>query len=169
MQSFKHKFHCTTVSMCTVPVEDFRCSLIRIFLHRAKILMDGIQRLSTSDFPALSSPNNQDLMSRQNQLPREETELVYSDSIGDSNGQLAQTLQTQVTSLFPSATSSRGEECLGLSDGGLTGNEGLNNFIQTLAQTLVNAGLGGMLTVSSFIFVCYVIHLSFPVTIHINN
>ena len=110
--------------------------------------MDGIQRLSTSDFPALSSPNSEALMSRQSQIPRGEAELVYSDSISDSSGQLAQSLQTQVTSLFPTGASGSGEECLNLPDSGLTGNEGLSNFIQTLAQTLVNAGLGGMLTVS---------------------
>ena len=107
--------------------------------------MDGIQRLSSSDFPALSSPSSEALISRQSQLPRGEADLGYSDSIGDSSGQLAQSLQTQVSSLFPSGS---GEECLNLPDGGLTGNEGLSNFIQTLAQTLVNAGLGGMLTVS---------------------
>jgi len=110
--------------------------------------MDGIQRLSTSDFPALSSPRSETLISRQSQLPREETDLVYSDSVSDSSGQLAQSLQAQVTSLFPPGASGSGEECFNLPDGGLTGNEGLSNFIQTLAQTLVNAGLGGMLTVS---------------------
>ena len=112
--------------------------------------MDGIQRLSTTDFPAVSSPSSEALISRQSQLPRGEADLVYSGSISDSSGQLAQSLQTQMSSLFPpgASASGSGEECLNLPDGGLTGNEGLSNFIQTLAQTLVNAGLGGMLTVS---------------------
>ena len=100
--------------------------------------MDGIQRLSTSDF---NSP--EPIISQPSQLSRHNSQLDFSDT----NAQLAQALQTQVTSLFSNGDVNG--ECSNLSDAGLTSSEGLGNFIQSLAQTMVNAGLGGVLSVSS--------------------
>lgn len=102
--------------------------------------MDGIQRLSNSEFQPLSSP--EPIISQPSQLPRQNSELDYSEN----NIQLAQALQTQVTSLFSNGDVN--EECSSIPDGGLTSSEGLGHFIQTLAQTMVNAGLGGVLSVS---------------------
>ena len=104
--------------------------------------MDGIQRLSTSDF---HSP--EPIISQPSQLSRHNSQLDFSDT----NSQLAQALQTQVTSLFSNGDVNG--ECSNLPDGGLTSSEGLGNFIQSLAQTMVNAGLGGVLSVSSHMHV----------------
>ena len=101
--------------------------------------MDGIQRLSASDFHS-SEP----IISQPSQLSRHNSQLDFSDT----NSQLAQALQTQVTSLFSNGDVNG--ECSNLPpDGGLTSSEGLGTFIQSLAQTMVNAGLGGVLSVSS--------------------
>ena len=101
--------------------------------------MDGIQRLNTSDFQPLSSP---EAIIQSSQLPRHNSQLEYSDT----NSQLAQVLQTQVSSLFSNGDVNG--ECSSLPDGSLTSTEGLGSFIQSLAQTMVNAGLGGVLSVS---------------------
>ena len=112
--------------------------------------MDGIQRLSTTDFQSLSS---QEPISQPSQLSRESSELDYPDA----NAQLAQALQTQVTSLFSNGDVNG--ECSNLPDSGLTSSEGLGNFIQSLAQTMVNAGLGGVLSVSNY--TCSEVKLSY--------
>ena len=104
--------------------------------------MDGIERLSSSDF---HSPET--IISQPSQLSRHNSQLDFTDN----STQLAQALQTQVqaqvTSLFSNGDVN--SECTGLPDGGLTSSEGLGNFIQSLAQTMVNAGMGGVLSVSA--------------------
>ena len=100
--------------------------------------MDGIQRLSSSDFHS-----QEPIISQPSQLSRHNSQLDFTDT----NAQLAEALQTQVTSLFTNGDVNG--ECSGLGDGGLTSSEGLGNFTQSLAQTMVSAGLGGVLSVSS--------------------
>ena len=104
--------------------------------------MDGIERLGSSDF---HSPET--IISQPSQLSRHNSQLDFTDN----SAQLAQALQTQVqaqvTSLFSNGDVN--SECSGLPDGGLTSSEGLGNFIQSLAQTMVNAGMGGVLSVST--------------------
>lgn len=102
--------------------------------------MDGIERLNTSEFQPLSSP--EPIISQPSQLTRHNSQLDYSEN----SAQLVQALQSQVTSLFSNGDVNG--ECASLPDGGLASTEGLGNFIQSLAQTMVNAGLGGVLSVS---------------------